>query len=104
MFPTLVWLVLAIAAGGVAYAYKKTGDPFHPLVIMLPMFAFLYFWMPFRLQREGGLFDWIDPDQLIFVQSLNVLGILSFIFGCISGTSGMPRLWSLPAGFTGMIS
>jgi oligosaccharide repeat unit polymerase len=83
MYEILIWAVPALAAAGMAITYLKTKDPFHPLLLTLPMFAFIYGWMPLRLKGSEALFNYLDVDQLEFVQSLNLAGMLAFIAGCL---------------------
>jgi oligosaccharide repeat unit polymerase len=83
MFLVLIWLTIATCLACVIFAYKSTRDIFHPAVIALPMFAFLYGWMPLRLLQDDTLFGYFDPEQLCFVQLLNLAGILAFVWGCV---------------------
>src|SRR5271154_1904666 len=84
MFEALLILAVAISLVGVICAYDGSRDVFHPLVFICPMFIFLYGWMPWKLFTAGGFTQFFDEDQLIFVQGLNVLGILAFVTTCLS--------------------
>ena len=83
MFDALLWAAIGIALLGIVCALDGSRDVFHPLVFIAPMLAFLYGWMPFRLLASDGLERFFDGDQLVFVQTLNVLGILAFVAGCL---------------------
>lgn len=87
MFELLLWLTLAVIALGVVVAYDGSRDVFHPLVFIGPMMAFLYFWMPLKLNGSGSLAQFFDPQQLTFVQTVNFCGVLAFVAGClVAGT------------------
>ena len=81
MFPYLIYLQSALVMIGMAYAYAKTRDVFHPMFLMLPTFGFIYGIMPYNLNEERTLVKYFTTDQLIFVQSLNCAGTLAFILG-----------------------
>jgi hypothetical protein len=83
MFEALLFLAVAISAFGIICAYDGSRDVFHPLVFIGPMFIFLYGWMPWNLFSTGGLTQFFDDDQLLFVQRLNVLGIVAFVTACL---------------------
>ncbi len=83
MFEALLWITFAVAAIGILVAYDSSRDVFHPLVLIAPMMIFLYAWMPAQLYRSGTLFQYFDDNQLVFVQTLNVLGILAFVGACL---------------------
>jgi hypothetical protein len=84
VFELLLWTTIVIALGGALYAYAGSRDVFHPLMFLSPMLAFLYGWMPFKLYGSGGLDGYFQGDQLVFVQSWNMAGVLSFVLGCLS--------------------
>lgn len=96
MFEFLLWSAVVIAVAGGLYAYAGSKDVFHPLILLSPMLAFLYGWMPLKLSASGGLEGYFQIDQLIFVQSWNVLGVLLFVLGCLSVGCRLP-LSSAPA-------
>lgn len=96
MFEALLWVSLAITVIGLLVAYDGNRDVFHPLFFIGPMMAFLYGWMPLQLLHSGSLFEYFDLDQLIFVQSLNVLGILAFVLACLAASRRVRRLQNPP--------
>lgn len=84
MFELLIWTVIAIALIGMLSAYDGSRDVFHPLVFIMPMMIFLYGWMPMKLMGSGSLSQYFDSGQLVFVQTLNVFGVLAFVVGCLA--------------------
>jgi hypothetical protein len=83
MFIALLITAAAIAIVGAIAALDGSRDVFHPLILVGPMLAFLYGWMPWKLVEAGGLPRFFDGDQLLFVQTLFVLGVLAFVVGCL---------------------
>lgn len=84
MFEVLLWATVGIALMGVIAALDGSRDVFHPLVFVGPMLGFLYGWMPSRLLASDGLARFFDQDQLLFVQKLNVFGVLAFVLACLA--------------------
>lgn len=84
MFEALLITAALVALIGAAVAMDGSRDVFHPLLFIGPMMAFLYGWMPWKIYAAGGLEQFFDQSQLVFVQRLNVLGILAFVLGCLS--------------------
>ena len=82
MFEALILVAAAIAILGVIIALDGSRDVFHPLVFIGPMMVFLYGWMPWKINAAGGLAQFFERDQLLFVQRLNIYGILAFILAC----------------------
>jgi hypothetical protein len=83
MFEFMLFVAAAIAVTGLVVAYDGSRDVFHPLIFIGPMLAFLYGWMPWRLLQNNALDRFFDVDQLKFVQTLNILGVLAFVVGCL---------------------
>jgi len=59
------------------------------MVLMAPMFAFLYGLMPLRLWITGQLSSYYDQADLTRVQLINLIGVLAFSYGCVK--PGKPR-------------
>ena len=93
LYEGLLVLAALISLGGAIIALDGSRDVFHPLVFIGPMLAFLYGWMPWKLFHSGGLEQYLDAEQLLFVQTLYVLAVLAFVIACLS--SGV-RLRGLP--------
>ena len=86
MFDTLVALTGILCVGAMIHGYYKYRDPFHPLVLMLPMCAFVYAIMPFWLSRDGALFSYVSEAQCVWVQSVILAGLISLIVGLHAGS------------------
>ena len=68
MLISLVWLTIVVAAAFLIHAYNSTRDVFHPLVCTMPMFGFIYGYMPVTLIESGSLFLYVTEDQAVFFQ------------------------------------
>ena len=84
MYELMLIAAIVVALGGTAIAYDGSRDVFHPLIFIGPMLAFLYGWMPWKLLHSGGLDRFFDREQLLFVQTLYLLGVLAFVGMCLS--------------------
>ncbi|MEG9431467.1 O-antigen polymerase [Terriglobus sp. ADX1] len=84
MFVALLIATGAIALIGTICALDGSHDIFHPLVLIGPMMAFLYTWMPWKLYMNGGLSRFFDSNQLLFIATLNLLGVAAFVGCCLS--------------------
>ncbi len=82
MFEVLLIAAVLIAVLGLVIALDGSRDVFHPLVFIAPMMIFLYGYMPWKIDAAGGLAQFFDAGQLVFVQRLNVLGIFAFTVAC----------------------
>jgi hypothetical protein len=95
MFEVLLFVAAGIAVIGLLGALDGSRDVFHPLIFISPMMVFLYFWMPWKLHTAGGLDQFFDSDQLLFVQRLNVFGIVAFVIACLSVGVRVPKRTSI---------
>jgi hypothetical protein len=84
MFTFLTWAIAAVVACAMWYAYAKSRDVFHPLMFIGPMLLFMYVWMPVRLDSFGGLDGFFQRDQLDHIQSINAIGVICLVLGCLS--------------------
>lgn len=91
MFEALLWVAILIATIALFAALDSSRDVFHPLVFIMPMMAFLYGWMPLRLLAADALARFFDGEQLLMVQTLNVLGMLVFAGACLAAGSRIRR-------------
>lgn len=85
MFEVLLGVTAAVCLLAILVAYDGNCDLFHPLFFICPMFAFIYVWMPWQLDRSGALDSYFDREQLVFIQTFYLLGIMAFIAGCLVG-------------------
>ena len=86
MFLFSVWLTIAVAFLALLIGYGKSRDVFHPLVFTMPMFVFIYGYMPLTQASSGELYSYITPEQASFAQWLALGVLLAFIAGCFKGT------------------
>ena len=82
MFEVLIWLTIAVIVLGIIYVWDGAHDVFHPMMFIGPMLLFLYGWMPLKLLQVNGLDSFFQIDQLIFVQTINLIGTAAFVLGC----------------------
>lgn len=87
MFSSLLWGTAALCALAMLIAWVRFRDPFHPLILMMPMFAFIYAYMPIRLYESRELLLFITEEQGVFVQSIVLLSVGTFVAGCLAGSS-----------------
>lgn len=85
MLGIVVWITIAIAGAAFLSAYRRFRDPFHPLIFTMPMFVFIYGYMPLSQLWSGQLFDWVTPEQALFTQGVAMAMLLAFVFGCEKG-------------------
>ncbi len=84
MFEFMLLAVAVIVIAGIVFAYDGSRDVFHPVVVIGPMLGFLYAWMPYKLLKNNALDQFFDAEQLHFVQTLNILGVLGFVVACLA--------------------
>lgn len=90
MFEILTLTTIGVALLGMLIAYDGSRDIFHPLIYIAPMLAFIYGSMPLRLYYAGELAAYLDDGQLVFVQTLNLLGVFALVAGCLSAGCRIP--------------
>jgi hypothetical protein len=90
MLEFLILMTAALCVFGVVSAYTSYRDVFHPAVIILPMFAFIYVIMPLYQMRSGTLFNFVGEDRLVWVQTIVVAGLLCLIWGLKAGSAAEP--------------
>jgi hypothetical protein len=86
MLETLVGITAAICVLAIVTAYVRFRDPFHPLILIAPMFAFIYVYMPMQYLRSGELFTYVSEERAIFVQTIVVASIGLFVSACLLGS------------------
>lgn len=85
MFLFSVWLTIAVAFLALLIGYGRSRDVFHPLVLTMPIFAFIYGYMPLTQAASGELYSYITKEQASFAQWLALGVLLAFIAGCFRG-------------------
>ncbi len=103
MFELLLVLTAGVVLAGMLIVWDGSRDLLHPLLLTGPMFLFLYAWMPWQLWSSGDLANFFDDKQLIFVQTVNFLGVASFVGGCLLARVRLPAnamtgRWQLASG------
>ena len=84
MFEVLLWAGVIVLLVALFCALDGSRDVFHPLVLIAPMLAFIYGWMPLRLLASDGLARFLETDQLVYVHCLNLAGIIAFAAACLA--------------------
>lgn len=74
-----------------AFAYVRSRDSFHPMLVLGPMALFLYAWMPMKLDGADELHRYFSAAELDFVQVINAIGVLALCVGIIWGSWGGRR-------------
>lgn len=82
MFLPLIFLTAALILVSMAWTYYRNRDPLHPIVLMGPMFLYMYAYSP-GTKYHAGLFEPFiaDESKLIFVQLVNLASIAAFCIG-----------------------
>ena len=91
LFPALLLTTALVAIVGLVIAYDGSRDVFHPLIFIGPMLVFLYGWMPWKLYIDNGFDRFFDSGQLIFVATLNLIGVVAFVVCCLAAGVKMPK-------------
>jgi len=104
LFLLLTFLIGIVVLGSIYIAYRRSRDSFHPLVYLGLILLFLYCYIPLDIYNSNlaGLEYFLTPKEMEFVQTLNLLGVISLCAGVFSGDKGANRLhysrqaWVLP--------
>src|ERR1700678_3439922 len=86
MLTLLIVLTAVICAAGPLVAYFRYRDIFHPLILISPMCAFLYVYMPVKLIQSSDLLTFVTLDQAEFYQFLVVLVLAAMFAGILAGS------------------
>lgn len=90
-------MIFWVTIGGLFFLWSKTWlrfrDPFHPLVIFLPMFIYLYGWMPLEvfLGDPDRFAEYTGRDANRFHHSIVILMIVCLVIGVNRGSRGVTR-------------
>lgn len=82
-FLAIVWVLF----------WLRFRDPFHPLIVFLPQFGFLYGYMPYALNREdpARFFLWVGGEDVYRYQAITLGLIVCLILGVVRVTGSMDR-------------
>lgn len=95
----LVWLTGGVALGLAFLGYRRSGDSFHPALILGIPLAYPYFLAPLLLHSKGILDLYLPMEWMAYVQFLDLLGIASLLLGTLKARNSLttfykPELWS----------
>jgi hypothetical protein len=85
-----IWTTIASAVLIAAYAFARYKDPFHPLLCILPMFVFVYGYLPLSLIGSEELFSYVTEEQAQFTQGLSLAVMLAFSSATFWGAQSAP--------------
>jgi oligosaccharide repeat unit polymerase len=88
MLLTLICITALLCGFAMLRAWSTYHDVFHPLVLITPMFAFMYVLMPLWLINDNRTYSYVNEDQCIFAQTIIILGLFAFIIGCLASSQG----------------
>lgn len=91
MLTSTIYLTIVVALLLILIVYVRTRDTFHPLLLVLPMFVFIYGYLPLSLIESNELFSYVTEDQAVFAQILTILIMVAFSAGCFLGADVAPR-------------
>lgn len=76
-----------IVVGSIWIAYRRSQDSLHPMIYLGFMLFYLYSYLPLSLvqQNAAHLQTFLSVEQLEYVQSVNLLGVLSICLGVLMG-------------------
>ena len=94
MFAALAYLTGLIVVFFALLAWLGHRDPFHPMFYIGPMLIFLYSGMPLMLNlgQPEQLRGYLGESELVYVQTLNLIGTLCICLGIMLG-SGPAASW-----------
>jgi hypothetical protein len=93
MYEISVWATGAVLLMAGLFAYRRYGDPVHPLILVGPFFFYGYFYIPMVFQSLGGMERYLEPSQLTFVGIVYLGGVLAFCVGCLMVPRPAGRGW-----------
>ena len=94
LFDFLTYLTGLIAIVFVFFAWQQHRDPFHPMLYIGPMLIYLYSALPVMLTlvQPRQLRGFLDEGDLVYVQTLNLIGTFCLCAGILLG-SGPAAAW-----------
>ena len=93
-FELLAYFTGLIVLGFAICAWQQHRDPFHPIFYIGPMLIFLYSALPIMLTlgQPHQLHGYLSDSDLVYVQTLNLIGTFCFCAGILLG-SGPAVAW-----------
>jgi oligosaccharide repeat unit polymerase len=90
MFDLLLILTALISCTAMLVGYRYSGDALMPMVVFGPMLLYTYVYSPAMLMYQGELEQFLlDPAQLEYVGTVNLLGVGLFCVGCLSSSRAL---------------
>ena len=83
MYTIFLLLTLLVITFGTLQAYARTGDAFHPAVVVALPLAFMYALWPLLVNSDGALNFLIGEDGLDYAGGLYFSGVLFFYIGLL---------------------
>ena len=90
MFEVYTVAIAGIVVGGMLWGTYRRNDTFHPLVYLLPMAGYIYVVLPTALSWNE-LLRHFTPQELDFVQGLNLACTAALTVGVLVGDKGLRR-------------
>ena len=98
MLNQLMWLTGIIVLVAMIIAYRASRDPLHPLMFIGPMLLYIYSFQPATLLHTEQLSRYFpEESDLVYVQIVNLIGVLLFCLGCLRSRVTPRDLRSGPA-------
>jgi hypothetical protein len=91
LFEGLIWATAASCGLALLIAWLLYRDAFHPVILVSPLFAFMYVLMPAELLRSGQLYLYVSEDRCIVYQAAALSAFVAFTFGCLAGSVIKPE-------------
>jgi hypothetical protein len=90
LFRTLIVSTALVVVVFMAIAYRRSRDPFHPMLYLGSMVFFMYVVMPWYLGtfRSLELQEFLRDEQLSYVQAINLIGVVGLLGGVLVGAGG----------------
>jgi len=86
----VTFLLIGITAltilASMGFAYFRTRDALHPMLILGGMLLYVFVWRPAVLIGSGALLKYVTPDQILFGQTLFTLGVVALCWGILYRT------------------
>lgn len=93
MFTGLIAATAIVLALAMLHAWATTRDPFHPMLLLGGLLGFMYVFMPAHLDLSDphGLRLLVSDEQLVRVQTINLLGVAALCAGVLHGAAAWTR-------------
>jgi hypothetical protein len=69
------------------YAFKKTRDPLHPVLVLTPFLSYIYVYRPLLLHNNTSLYNFINQSDFEYVCTVNLVSLAAFLIGGVVASS-----------------